>query len=221
MLEPLRRHDLLGVYPDAWDQILCEWPHLRGAPHLAEWAALGRPLIVRRRTANDRPERVPVGLPLAPLNRKLRIALQVPPEAIRERLAPPPLRSVHDAVPLSWRATIKALLAEAEKACVEPRLFGSLLWQHLTGLPYLSATSDLDLLWPVSDPGCAAWLAGRLAAIEATSPVRLDGEFILPDGGGINWRELHAGATGVLVKTLDRVEIRSVVELFRAKRPGA
>jgi phosphoribosyl-dephospho-CoA transferase len=52
---------------------------------------------------------------------------------------------------------------------------------------------------------------------EATSPVRLDGEFILRDGGAANWRELHAEAAEVLVKTLHRVEIRPAAELFRAK----
>jgi phosphoribosyl-dephospho-CoA transferase len=217
MREPWRRHDLLQVHPEAWGQVLRESPHLREAPHLGEWAALGRPVMMRRRMAQDQPERVAVGLPLPPLNRKLRIALQVPPEAIRERVGPQALRSAHDAAPSSWKATIDALLAAAEKAGVVPCLFGSLLWQHLTGLPYLSATSDLDLLWPMSDPACAASLAGRIAAIEATSPVRLDGEFILPDGGGANWRELHGGAAGVLVKTLDRVEIRRAAELFRAK----
>jgi phosphoribosyl-dephospho-CoA transferase len=172
---------------------------------------------VRRRMANEQPDRVPVGLPLPPLDGKLRIAFQVRPEAIRERVEPHALRTARDAVPSSWKATVDALLAAAEQASVEPCLFGSLLWQQLTGLPYLSATSDLDLLWLVSDPASAAWIAGRIAAIEATSPVRLDGEFILRDGGGANWRELHGGAAGVLVKTLDGVEIRPAAELFRAK----
>jgi len=217
MLEPLRRHDLLRVHPEAWGQILRERPHLREAPHLAEWAALGRPVMVRRRIANEQPDRVPVGLPLPPLDGKLRIAFQVRPEAIRERVGPHALRTARDAVPSSWKATVDALLAAAEQASVEPCLFGSLLWQQLTGLPYLSATSDLDLLWLVSDPASAAWIAGRIAAIEATSAVRLDGEFILRDGGGANWRELHGGVARVLVKTLDGVEIRPAAELFRAK----
>src|SRR5436309_3029252 len=106
MLEPWRRHDLLQVDPNAWGKILRERPHLSEALHLTEWAALGRPVMVRRRMVNDQAERVPVGLPLPPLHGKLRIALQVPPEAIREQARPLALRTARDTVPSSWKATV-------------------------------------------------------------------------------------------------------------------
>ena len=69
-------------------------------------------------------------------------------------------------------------------------MFGALLWEHATGLPYLTAKSDLDLLWSISDERTAVLLVERLLTLEAEGPVPLDGELELPDGAGVNWREL-------------------------------
>ena len=96
-------------------------------------------------------------------------------------------------------------------------LFGSLLWQRRTSLSYLGAASDLDLLWPVGDAGPAWRLARGLAAAQETlGPVRMDGEILLPDGGGVQWRELSRARREVLVKTLDGVELRPIDDLLAA-----
>ncbi|WP_414143825.1 phosphoribosyl-dephospho-CoA transferase MdcG domain-containing protein [Burkholderia stagnalis] len=42
-------------------------------------------------------------------------------------------------------------------------MFGSLAWQALTGEPYLSGTSDLDVLFPLPDAVQAATLLNGLA----------------------------------------------------------
>ena len=50
-------------------------------------------------------------------------------------------------------------------------------------------------------------------------PVRRDGELELPDGGGVNWREMAMAARGgseVLVKTMRGVHFRRVTALFTA-----
>ena len=46
-----------------------------------------------------------------------------------------------------------------------------------------------------------------LAAIEAAAPMRLDGELVRDDGAAVNWREFHAGAREILVKTIDGVAL--------------
>jgi phosphoribosyl-dephospho-CoA transferase len=99
-------------------------------------------------------------------------------------------------------------------------VFGGLLWQALTGLPYLSATSDLDLLWP--GPVGPAFLDG-LADLAAQAPMRLDGEICLADGFAVNWRELQAAGPGdtVLAKGLERLELRPVSALRTALTPAA
>jgi phosphoribosyl-dephospho-CoA transferase len=59
----------------------------------------------------------------------------------------------------------------------------------------------------------------RLRQLDAESPVRLDGELQLPDGAGVNWRELAQNGddarSQVLVKTMDGVEVRTKAGLFR------
>ncbi len=216
MRESWRRHDLLCVEPEAWSRILESRPPLAKLPHVAGWAKLGWPLIVRRRTKEDDPGMIPVGLPLPPNCGKLRLSAQVGPEEIVERVAPQTLRTVRSDTPLLWRSTVDALLQLADQSGVEPCVFGSLLWQRLTGLPYLSAASDLDLLWPATEAGSAAHLVHRLAFIEKESPVRFDGEIILPDGGGVQWREWYGNPSEVLVKGADDVQLRAVRDCFPA-----
>jgi len=130
-----------------------------------------------------------------------RIAFQAPVVAISSVSPPPRLADLVSSAPLAWHATIDRLLELDAGA----RVYGSLAWQHATGLDYLSATSDLDLLWRCA-PGasCEALLAG-IAAIERQAPMRIDGEVMAAGGGAVHWRELQCGAAEVLVKRLDEV----------------
>ena len=214
MSELWRRHDLLRVEPRVWSQVLSTRPQLAAIPQVAQWATRGWPLIVRRHIQGDDPAMIPVGLPLPPANGKLRLTAQISPKDVSERLLPLTLRRVREETPLSWRATVDALLELADQTGVEPCVFGSLLWQRFTGLAYLSAGSDLDLLWPTADPETTAQLVRGLAGIEQNSPVRFDGEILLPDGGGVQWREWQGSAVEVLVKTGAGVRLCAKRDLF-------
>jgi phosphoribosyl-dephospho-CoA transferase len=207
------RHDLVAADPAAWAELLAGRRDLEGVPHLPGWAEAGRPLIVRRRVPGEIGDLVPLGLPLPPADGKRRIGLVLPAGSLRP-LPAPGLAAVAPHAPEAWQSAIGALLALARDHGLAPRTFGALLWQALTGLTYLSATSDLDLLWPCPGPVPPTLLDG-LARIEAGAPMRLDGEVLLPDGGGVQWRELWAAPAGgsVLVKFLDRVAMRAVGEL--------
>jgi phosphoribosyl-dephospho-CoA transferase len=129
------------------------------------------------------------------------------------------LRDAARTAPTEWQEVVAALLALGDAIKVTPRVFGALLWQHTTGLPYLRAQSDLDLLWLISDERTALSLVERLLRLDAASPVRLDGELELPDGAGVNWRELAQTRADpddeLLVKTMDGVEVRTRAALFR------
>jgi phosphoribosyl-dephospho-CoA transferase len=205
--ESYRRHDLLDVTPGAWAAMLADRPDLTDVPQVADWALLRRPVILRRSHPGEG-GLVPAGLPLPPRDGKRRIGLVLPPEAVRLRV-PVALSATRAACPDAWDAVVAEVAALGEAHGLVPRAFGSLLWQSLTGLPYLSGTSDLDLLWPVAGAVPGGFLDG-LAAIDARAPMRLDGEMLLPDGGGVNWRELHEAAPGeaVLVKHRDRLALR-------------
>jgi phosphoribosyl-dephospho-CoA transferase len=142
-----RRHDLLHVALDVWASVLPT--PLADLPLLAEWADRGWPAIVRRRGEADNGHLVPVGVPLPPAAGKRRVALLIPPEGVLQRSRPPLLHASASAAEPNWRSTIDALVAVGARSGIEPAAFGSLLWQHLTGLAYLTPHSDLDVLWPI------------------------------------------------------------------------
>ncbi|XYD07967.1 malonate decarboxylase holo-[acyl-carrier-protein] synthase [Methylobacterium sp. NMS12] len=218
MAEPLRRHDLVRVDPAAWAAWRADRPDLGDVPHLEDWANLGRPLIVRRRVPGETGDAVPLGLPLPPADGKRRIGLALPVSA----LSPAPVVTLAEAAihaPAAWGAALNALTALSRRHGLVPRPFGSLLWQAVTGLTYLSATSDLDLLWRCTAPVPVGLLDG-IAAVAETAPMGIDGEILLPDGAGLHWRELRDAPEdgSVLAKSLDRLLLRPVAGL---RGPGA
>ena len=201
------RHALLRVEPGAYALMLAGRPDLAGEALLADWAALGRPLIARRRTSCDLAGLVAAGIALPPSHGKKRIALQLDRGAIRAVAPPPLLRDAAHAAPAGWRAAIEAVCDLCLRVGVEARVFGALAWARITGLEYLGASSDLDMLFAVNEGADVAVLLDGLARIEAGAPMRLDGE-IVRFGLAANWRELHAGGGEVLVKTIDSVLMR-------------
>jgi phosphoribosyl-dephospho-CoA transferase len=214
--DALARHDLVRVDPAAWARLLAAHPDLAASPCLADWAAAGRPLIVRRYAPGEPREGIPLGLPLPPAHGKRRIGVLLPASDLSP-VTPPALADTAGHVPAAWHPTLDALVALGRRHGAVPRPFGGLLWQAMTGLPYLTAGSDLDLLWPCPAPVPPALLDG-LDAIARDAPMRLDGEILLPDGGGVHWRELREAPEGgtVLVKRVGGLELRPVAS-FRPR----
>jgi phosphoribosyl-dephospho-CoA transferase len=215
----LHRHDLLRVEPGAWEAMLRCNPHLADLPLVADWVRLDRPVIVRRRMAQDRADEVPAALPLPPDYGKRRLAFSFASSAGVTVLPPVLLCDAASTAPSAWHPIVAALLDLGKAEGITPRVFGSLLWQHVTGLPYLTTRSDLDLLWSISEQRSAASLVEGLLRLDAYASVRLDGELEFPDGAAVNWRELaRSGASlrdELLVKTMDGVEVRARAALFR------
>ena len=186
----LRRHDLLRPNSTTWDAMLGRHPRIADLPLVAEWAHLGRPVIVRRRMVGDFVDSVPAALPLPPCVGKRRLAFSFSSGEAVPSLPPVLLCDAARTAPKEWQPVVEAMLDLGDTIEITPRVFGALLWQYATGLPYLSARSDLDLLWSISDERTALSLVERLLRLDAESPVRIDGELELPDGAGLNWREL-------------------------------
>jgi len=195
----IRRHDLVLVSPAAWRSLLQRHDDLAGEPLVIEWVDRGWPLITRR-AMHGEADGLPLGLPLPPFAGKRRLSFLMQPDDIVATARPLQLSSTIDVAPEPWRHTLDQVAELASRHGVEARVFGSLAWQTLTGLDYLSAGSDLDLLLSFPPGGDHAGLTAGLAAIEAAAPMRLDGEITRDDGAGVNWRELHTGARQVLVK---------------------
>ena len=185
MAEPLARHSMVRASASGWTAVMNRYPELASEPIVAGWAGAGRPLIVRRPACSDVAGMIPLGLPLPPSLGKRRIAVSLAAADIVASAPPPLLADAAAAAPAHWRATIDLLL----QLLPETRTFGSLAWQHLTGLRYLSDGSDLDLLWTLSSAEQARALPPEIAEIARQAPMRLDGEIVGP-AGGVQWREL-------------------------------
>jgi phosphoribosyl-dephospho-CoA transferase len=202
----VRRHDLIFVSTASWHSLLMTRSDLIDEPLVIDWADQGRPLVARRAMPGETIG-VALGLPLPPFAGKRRIAFVVQPEDIVSTAPPLALSATIDVAPEPWRRTLDQVANLAWRHGVAARVFGSLAWQMLTGLNYLTASSDLDLLLLIRSGIDLAQLTTDLAAIEAVAPMRLDGELVRDDGVGVNWREIHSGAREVLVKGTFHVDL--------------
>lgn len=93
-------------------------------------------------------------------------------------------------------------------AAVTVRVTGSRMWQFLTGKPYTSAHSDLDLVVDLPHAGLLDEAAAFLTLAQERIPWRLDGELSVAGRGEVHWREWLSPVEQVLVKSLHSVELR-------------
>lgn len=203
---PMRRHDLIHVSPRGWRSLVAARDDLAADPLVARWGDRGWPLIGRRALPGEA-HGVALGLPLPPFAGKRRLSFLVPSGDVASSAPPLALRSARSAAPPAWGPTLGRLDDLAARHSVEVRVFGSLAWQALTGLNYLTERSDLDVLFHVRRDTDLSRFIADLAAIEADAPMRLDGEVVREDGAAVNWREFHSGAREVLVKTIEGVAL--------------
>lgn len=168
------------------------------------WAAAGRAFVARRREpASDADCFLALARP-----GKVRIAFVIDRAAVR-RIAPPlRLAEALAAAPAHRQAALQDLVDASARVGVVFHVYGSFAWQCIAGEPYVTESSDLDLLWRASDPQTIAAVIALLAAWERTAGLRADGELLLPDGDAVSWRELASGAARVLVKRDDGVALR-------------
>ncbi|WP_338844749.1 malonate decarboxylase holo-[acyl-carrier-protein] synthase [Massilia sp. W12] len=206
----MQRHDWLWLQPAAWHGVLAQAAQA-GAdwPELALWPQQAWPLVCARQT---RPGVLSAGLslPPAPDGGKRRLSLQLAPDALLRSSAPPLLSELTrspDAPPALQHCAHRLHAWQL-------RVYGAHAWQWQTGLPYLHAGSDLDLLYyarSLDDLQAALRRWHACAQDCAQQGLRLDGEVILPDGAGLAWREcwqaMHSGGQ-VLLKRLHSVQLQ-------------
>lgn len=190
--------------------------------HVAEWLVADRPLVVARQPCGETLSgTIAVGLALPPAQGKRRIALSVTAKDIARYT--PPLR-LADAIvhaPVVWQPALAELDAAAMDIDIELRVFGSLAWQALSGMQYLTPQSDIDLLWrPRSHTQLQQGIA-LLARWEQASGLRADGEVLFGGNSAVSWREWSTLKSGndqrVLVKresSAELVDVRELLELL-------
>lgn len=217
MTESLRRHTLVWLAADsAWQ---AQSPAL--AVRLRTWFAGGHPAILARRAPGTPCDLLQLGVPLPPQDGKQRLVLTAPAEVVLRQAALPALDAVISAAPADWQPALLALQQAAARLALCPRVFGALAWQALTGLSYVHARSDVDLLWEIESIGQADAIAALLQHWETRFGLRADGEMRLPSGVACSWREYAGGAARLLVKTDDDARLIARAQLFDNLRAAA
>jgi phosphoribosyl-dephospho-CoA transferase len=142
---------------------------------------------------------------LPPSAGKKRISFLVDIDQVASVTRPPSLQQARAYAPRNWWPALDRLDALALRHSVDVRVFGSLAWQSLTGLDYVTDRSDLDVLFEFHRETDIDRFVADVAAIETGAPMRLDGELMGAGGAAVNWREFHGGASELLVKSIERV----------------
>ena len=175
-----------------------------------QWHADGNPFVVCRQRGGS--EHLSLGFCLAsPGQRPRRIAAHAPPGRIARIARPPSL----DEVAALHPDTFVRLSDAAAKSRLDLRVFGSWMWQTLTGGSYVNASSDVDVLIDVADAAGAERAAKFLEHGGAECPFTLDGELSLPGLGEVHWREYLNGEPAILVKSINAVRMVQREDLWK------
>ena len=184
----------------------------------AAWHLSGRPFVVTRRRDDGRD----VGLgfcttdPAHPELRPRRVPARTDPGRIVRNIRPPGLLEIARCPAATARAdSFSRLISAAARAGLDVRVYGSLMWQALTGERHVHETSDLDVVIDVADLAAADRAAVFLAHEERALAFRIDGELSFPGLGEIQWREILQDKDEVLLKSVDTLQLVSRARLGR------
>jgi phosphoribosyl-dephospho-CoA transferase len=221
----LSRHTLVWIQPQYSEAVAAQIPEDALRAPVAAWLAADRPLVVARqpcaRSGTMEPDTISVGLALPPAQGKLRIALSLSSNDIARHALPLKFSEAIAHAPSEWQPALTELDAAAMDIGIELRVFGSLAWQALSGLPYLTPQSDIDLLWHPNSRRQLQQGIALLARWEQTSGLRADGEVLFGGSSAVSWREWSTLQIGdeqrVLVKresSADLVAARELLEML-------
>ncbi|MCL2563006.1 MAG: malonate decarboxylase holo-[acyl-carrier-protein] synthase [Oscillospiraceae bacterium] len=136
---------------------------------------------------------------------RVRISATVPADGVRGRITP------FDAMAM-WNqgGAPKMLMRLADERGIDVGLYGSAALEAVTGLPYLTSDSDIDVLVrPQGDTDLRAFYEAAITLGKAHN-VRFDMEALCTDGAGVKLAELFSGQKTVLCKALHTVELRPI-----------
>ncbi|AKZ63923.1 malonate decarboxylase ACP synthase [Herbaspirillum hiltneri N3] len=184
------------------------------------WRQHDWPAVIRRRDADCASGEICLGIALPPDRDgvKLRVALRVALQGVREMRAPLEIADVIEHAGSQWRDDLRVMHDQIAAQGLTIRVYGSLALQALTGLSYLRPASDIDVLFSPQDRLQLEHGVSLLQRHALRLP--LDGEIAFPSGHAVAWKE-WAQACGrsdnrVLVKHGSGVALQRVDELLAA-----
>jgi phosphoribosyl-dephospho-CoA transferase len=209
-MQALLRNQLVWLHDHAWERLAAQPRDASAHATLAYWQQHRLPLVVCRQAACLPTQRISVGLAAPRSWATSKLALDLAPEDIRAHGDFPSLQQVAQGTP--WQPAAQAL---TEVLGTPAHVYGSYGWQHLTGLDYVHAASDIDLSLPVADAATAQAVVALLDA--APLPLRIDGELVFAGGHAVAWREfarlLQGQTRSVLVKTRHSLQLADLPTL--------
>ena len=171
-----------------------------------QWHSEGNPFVVCRQRSEA--GFVSLGFCLvSPAHRPRRIAVHARKDTILHTTRPPALNEVS--------AAFSNLSIAADRAGLDIRVYGSWMWQTLTGSPHVNASSDLDLLIEVTDQAVADRAVEFLERESGNCPCKIDGELSFPGAGEVHWREYLQGEPILLVKSIDATRMLPREDLWK------
>lgn len=207
------RHQLVRLTPEAWRRLIAGAgvEDAFASAGLAHWADHSLPLVVARRSPGAPPSSHALGLPLPTCWGRRRLRVEVPTGHLAGTAGFPSLSALVERLEPPMGAALLCLSGDLDALGLHARVFGSHGWQAITGLDYVHAGSDLDLLLPVRCAHTADAACSLLDRFSLQTP-RLDGELVFPDGTAVAWREWlawrSAGQVGqILLKRVDGVAL--------------
>jgi phosphoribosyl-dephospho-CoA transferase len=207
MHEPVRRHQL--VYP------VTEKLEEEGLKkEILEWFQKGFPGIVRRPCFAEN-KKICIGVPFPPSMGKLRLACDLPMEKIAAIKKPPTLLECRKSLPDDSAGALEKLQFELDKKKLKAYAVGSIAWETLTGINYVTENSDIDLLFIVENKNEFKDIDAILEHWHSEINRKCDIEIMLSNGNGFLWKEHKQSNGEVLVKGNMKVFRASPEQLFK------
>jgi phosphoribosyl-dephospho-CoA transferase len=209
----LLRHSLVTLDPGVALRVARDALE-RDRARIEAWISARLPLVVRvQRHQLPAQGRVALGLPLPPKEGKRRLAFELERDCIIAVSPPPRLRETLAALSAPWRDALRELDAAATRIGLEFRVFGSIAWQALTGMEYVSAGSDVDLLWAPRDSRELTAGLDLLVRWQRSSGLPADGEILFGEHA-VSWREWQQGDARVIGKSIAGPSLCARAELL-------
>jgi phosphoribosyl-dephospho-CoA transferase len=213
------RHDLVWLSDQGWQRARDMAP-ANCRDTIEMWRQADWPAVVRRADADLLPDQLSVGIAMPPRPTdgcKTRIGLRVPRCAVKKVLPPLSVAQINEDTRYSWRPFLTALDNEAAGQGLTIHVYGSVALQVLTRQPYLTASSDIDVLLR---PMTGIQLHRGLDLLNSYArSLPLDGEIVFPFGQAVAWKELSGAlratrGSRVLVKEMHRVYLATTNALL-------
>ena len=187
--EKISRHALVWLRESDHAALLAQVENDAQREFVCAWLAADRPLVISRQPDGMSRDLLAVGLALPPSLGKCRIALKLSRADITKFAPPLQLAEVIFHAPIKWRSALQKLDCAAKNIGISLRVYGSFSWQSVSGLPYITATSDIDLIWQAHSPAQLQQGIALLSEWEKTNDLRTDGEVLFGDDYAVSWRE--------------------------------